>query len=756
MKVSRLLIISCFFLIGVDTYSQNTFFTSVHSSDEYYDFGFERDFSIQVLDEQGYSYPQPWIGGLNACQFSEIDLDLDGRLDLVVFDRHGNRILPFLNYGARGESDYTYAPEYIIRFPPVREWMNLIDFNYDGRNDLFTYTTGGIRIYENVSDTALTFRLKVPLLYSFYYNGYVNLFALTDDYPVFTDIDLDGDMDVLNFFTLGKYINYHKNLSMEKYGVCDSLDFRLTEQCWGYFEESELSNVLTLNISCGNRSDNRPLERHSGSTLLALDLDGDLDKDLLIGDVDYATIIGLLNGGTTDSAHMISQDTLFPSNSVPIHLMSMPVCNYLDVNNDGIRELVVSPFDPGLDRTDNYQSVWLYRNKGTNDAPVFELQQKDFIQEWMVDMGAGAYPVLFDVDQDGLQDLLVGNFGYLDSAYYSLGFLYLIYRSQVALFMNTGTAGKPLFTLYDRDFGGLSSLMITGAYPALYDLDNDGDADMLVGNSEGTLIFLENTAGPGQIPSFLPPVLNYQQIDAGHFSTPQLVDLDRDGDADLVIGNRNGTLSYYRNTGSADTPVFTLITEQLGGVDVTNINLSLDGYSTPCFFESDGEYRLFVGSEFGDIFYYKDIDGNLTGTFTLVDDHYLYIREGARTGMAIWNFNEDSYPDMIIGNYSGGITSFRGIIPPEVGVPEIPGQFPGIHIYPNPAHDVLYVELPATSYVSRINVQLVDILGRPVCPLQNVVSGTNEFRISGLPGGVYFMIIRDQFNTRWSYKILVY
>ena len=39
----------------------------------------------------------PWSGGLNACQFGRMDLDNDGKKDLLVFDRHGNRLSCFIN-----------------------------------------------------------------------------------------------------------------------------------------------------------------------------------------------------------------------------------------------------------------------------------------------------------------------------------------------------------------------------------------------------------------------------------------------------------------------------------------------------------------------------------------------------------------------------------------------------------------------------------------------------------------------------------
>ena len=84
----------------------------------------------------------PWAGGLNACQFGRMDLDNDGHKDLLVFDRHGNRLLTFLNRGARGEIHYEYAPEYAQRFPQLTDWALFADYDGDGREELCTLTYG--------------------------------------------------------------------------------------------------------------------------------------------------------------------------------------------------------------------------------------------------------------------------------------------------------------------------------------------------------------------------------------------------------------------------------------------------------------------------------------------------------------------------------------------------------------------------------------------------------------------------------------
>jgi hypothetical protein len=92
----------------------------------------------------------------------------------------------------------------------------------------------------------------------------------------------------------------------------------------------------------------------------------------------------------------------------------------------------------------------------------------------MLDFGAGAYPVFYDIDGDGLTDLLVGNYGYYDTSYLDE---YLILHTEqtgkIALLKNTGTLTQPAFTLTERDFAGVSALELKGVMPAFGDLDGD-------------------------------------------------------------------------------------------------------------------------------------------------------------------------------------------------------------------------------------------------------------------------------------------
>ena len=692
------------------------------NAQELHDFSFLRDTTISCQDIDGTFLSFGFAGGMNSCQYGAIDLDGDLVKDIIVFDRHGNRILPFIRKSA-GLHGYVYAPGYARYFPPLEHWMQLIDYNNDGKEDIFTYTTGGIKVYRNNGIGVPEFeQVSHPYLRSLQGPSFTNILVTYADYPAINDIDGDGDLDILTFWGLGSFLELHRNMSVEKYGNSDSLDFIRTETCWGMFAEGEDSDLITLDTCRNAKSeaanhffstrDGDP--KHTGSTIMAVDLDGDLDKDLVMGDVDYPALKALWNGGNNAQASINSVDQTFPEGMEPIDLVSFPAACLLDVNGDGMSDLLVSPFDPGLTRSESKQSSWLYLNSGTSSSPVFNLQAKDFLQGEMFDFGSGSYPVAADLDGDGLQDLLVGNYGYLDSSYYETGhILRCNYKSRLAYIHNTGTATEPSFKLITNDYANLSDYKIIAAYPAVADLDGDGDADMLVGNADGSFVFFENIAGSGIQPIYSNPVFNYQSLDVGDFSTPQLIDLDQDGLVDLLSGKRDGQLSYYRNTGSANDPVFTLVTEALGSVDVTDQALSYYGFSTPCFFKgNDLKWRLFVGSESSGIVYYKHISDNIGGTFTREEAPLQKIREGLRTSVAVINANADSYPDMVIGNYAGGLVFYCGIPPLPIGVKEtMPLSEFQVSVFPNPASDRIHINIDRSINSNKIRIEIFRIDG---------------------------------------------
>ena len=592
-----------------------------------------------------------------------------------------------------------------------------------------------------------------------------NIAVTPDDYPVFYDIDYDGDIDVLAFFGLGQYIEEYKNLSEETYGNSDTLLLKLTRHCWGDFSENAGSNQLTLNITCPFRCDSVKAikaTRHTGSTLLAGDFNGDHLTDLVVGDIDYYGLIKLTNGNTNDSVHMIAMDTLFPSNTNPVHFNSFPVPTYIDVNNDNLKDLLVSPFSSNMTLAESHKSIWYYKNTGDSVTPNFEFVKPDFLQDEMIDFGTGAYPVVYDFNGDGLPDIVVGNYGYVDSAYYDFGYLKSNFRSQIAVLQNTGTLTNPSFHIVTRDYANLSQLNLLGLYPTFGDIDHDGDIDMICGQSDGSLIYFENIAGAGNMPVYNTPVFNYQGINVGDFSAPQLFDLNKDGLLDLAVGKQNGYISYYQNTGTLSNPVFHKVTDSLGKVFTVDPSVSYTGFSTPCFFTDSNKTKLFVGSDNGRVFYYKNIDGNLSGKFTASDSVLiftdrdsttLFIKDGVRSGVAVYDFDNDGYKDVVVGNFSGGLTFYRGAAPHVFNSVADYDRISKMSftIYPNPANDKLFLDIDG-DHSTQLRFEIYDIVGNKISE-KNFAPGTNtEADVSALKNGFYICrLLGLDANQKWNF-----
>ena len=739
-------------------------FEKISFSQTIYDYGFKKTNNISVSDSSGKILRHAWVGGLNSCQFSEIDLNFDGINDLFVFDKTGNKSLTFVNNGISDSVDYTYNYYYQKYFPDFNGWAHLLDYNKDHKNDIFTYTNAGIKVYKNTSTTSLKFQLLYPILNSNMGSSISNIAVTPDDYPVFYDIDRDGDIDVATFFGLGSFVEMHNNLSQELYGNSDTLLLKLRYHCWGDFSENSINNQLTLNITCPWRCseiNSGKATRHTGSTLLAGDFNGDNLTDLVVGDIDYFNMVKLTNGNTNDSVHMIAMDTLFPTAAHPVKFNSFPVASYLDINNDNKKDLFVSPFTSNMTLSESYNSIWYYKNIGDTVTPNFDFVKPNFLQDDMIEFGTGAYPVIYDFNSDGLPDIMVGNYGYLDTSYYEFGYLKSNFRSQIAVLQNTGTATNPSFHIATRDYANLSQLHLMGLYPTFGDMDHDGDVDMICGQSNGSLIYFENLAGAGNIPIYNSPVFNYKGIDVGDYSAPQLFDLNGDNLLDLAIGKKNGYISYYQNIGTQTNPAFQKITDSLGKVFVVDPSVSYTGYSTPCFFKDAGNTKLFVGSDLGRIYYYKNIDGNLVGKFTATDSVLiftdadsttLFVKDGVQSGVAVYDFNNDGYKDMVCGNFSGGLTYYEGKFPHNYNSIEDYQQLAEItfEVYQNPACDKVTVDFEQ-NYSAKLQIDMYDIVGDHVLAKDVASVTSTTLDVSNLKNGFYICRLLALDNTnKWN------
>ena len=320
------------------------------------------------------------------------------------------------------------------------------------------------------------------------------------------------------------------------------------------------------------------------------------------------------------------------------------------------------------------------------------------------------------------------------------------------LYRNIGTADAPAYELADSDYLSFSQYgdQASAFIPTVGDLDADGDLDLIVGVnngfSDGALAYLENTAGAGNAATFATPIFDWQGIDVGQRAAPELVDLDRDGDLDLLIGERTGQVNYFPNQGTAADPEFLPLNDPvnnqfLGAIDVTAPG-STSGRSVPRALQFEDRTLLFVGNRAGVVRQYE-VDETLLagGAFEVLDETYGNIQVGEEAAPAFADIDDDGIFELLVGNIRGGFSGFRTQLTTNgepVGTTALP-PVDGLRVYPNPAAEALTVEWGDDATAQLI---LSDALGRTLQNLTDQRTGC-PLDVGALPPGLYTLRIRQ-------------
>lgn len=704
----------------------------------------------------------PWAGGLNATQYSTIRLNNDTRDDLVVFDRTTNKVSTFIavNNPTGTGIIWQYAPEYETAFPTtLYSWLLLVDYDGDGRKDLFTNGGSNVQVWRNESQNGqVVFKIVAnPLITVGLSEIPIQLYIASTDIPAITDYDDDGDVDIITFDADGNILAYQQNMSVERTGKAGGLDFKRTgDLCWGHFRK-EFCNDFTFGFQCdgsgrvgagtnpsqGN-SGARP--QHTGNTLTVVDTDGDGKKDLLFGFVSCENIARLRNGGpNNDKANFVSYDSLFPARN-PILFPAFPATFWEDVDGDGQKDLLASP-NVSINENQAFDfraSGWFYKNTGTTQKPDFQLVKKDFLQSDMLDLGDRASPALADLDGDGDQDLLIG---------YGVSGPSRNYRAGIWQFENMGTNQDPAFVLITTDYLDLSkSLTLSNIVPAFADADGNGSLDLvLTGTNENQIWVLYNAAAKGA-------AVRYTGTGATRWPTPDrmevgelptVTDVDLDGKPDLLIGKNTRNIHYFRNTGTAALPVFQLQNQTFGGLPV-----SLDYGNKPSSLvvvdvNGDQKNELIAADADGRVRVYHFPD-QPDQPLLLLDSLAALGLPGRGLVATAADLDGDQLPDLMLGSLAGGVRYLKNTSQKVVtGVEEEPVS---PWVFPNPTNRYLTIRPPHEGVI-----EVVSLSGQRMLPAQTVRAAAETILdLGGLPAGTYVVRLLADTLPVQAQKIVVW
>jgi RHS repeat-associated protein len=363
------------------------------------------------------------------------------------------------------------------------------------------------------------------------------------------------------------------------------------------------------------------------------------------------------SGGLVFNVQSFDSEQTVQAGGAGIDVGTYSVPALADWNSDGRTDLIV-----GEKTTAGHGKVRVYPNVGTAAAPAYA----SFVYARLVDNNhvtvpadgcLGAFPRVFDWDGDGRNDLVIGRADGKVQWFRNMT-NNVDPRFEVAGFVQVGAPGAKV----DLDVGDRATLEIV-------DWNNDGRYDLLAGALDGRVrLYLNEAAlGPADFRSEARILDDSAELDVptGR-SSVAAADLDGDGRKDLLVGNTEGQLLFYRNIGFDSDPAFDgwELTEAGG----TPVDLPEAPRSRPFLghFNADGTLDILVGSEDGLVRLYvgeaqEPIDGGL------------YIVAGATGGLFSYVLNVSSATPWIV--VDDGDANFSETPPASFKVSNLYGAF---------------------------------------------------------------------------------
>lgn len=599
---------------------------------------------FEVYKANGEAYGYPFLGGFNMPRPQLLDIDADGDTDLFV-QEHPNAIMFFERNDTQNPVLWTWRSDKFAGLD-VGEWYRFADMDGDGDYDLLAEQPfSHMRYYKNVG---------TPLQADFVQT--VDTLRDAEGEPVFsdrqnipnvTDIDCDGMPDLFIGRIDGTVMRYEA-VETEPAPVFQLVtenfeDIRIVAQFGqpGMLAPAALPNIPGANDDFMNEgpspgrdvfaedTQNRSDPLHGANTMTFADIDGDNDQDLFWGDFFEPGLLYIENTGACARPRLRTTPVPFPIDN-PLQSSGYNAPSFGDLDNDGDMDLLAGVLGGAFNPNRTAQSnLYMYEQL---PEERFALRTTRFMDQ--IDVGSESYPVLVDMDADGDEDLLVSN----------------------KISSEDGrTASLAYFENVDGAYHAGEAPDFFPAYhyaPAFADLDADGDHDLLLGTWNDGIAWYRNEGAPGT-PDFVLQQRAYIRLTRGSHTTPALVDIDDDGDLDLFVGETSGTINFYRNAGTASAPVFEFVSDKYAGVDVGR-------RSVPTFIDTDrdGDLDMIVGSEHEGLLLFRNRGDRTTPLFGESEPLPYDVPEVAVPSFG--DPDGDGALELVVGGYSGGLLYFDG------------------------------------------------------------------------------------------------
>jgi len=632
------------------------------------------------------------------------DIDNDGDLDIISAQLSAGGMGPadgiyfYENIGTSISPSFSSAQlnSFSLSGTEPKCSASLGDLDNDGDLDLLCgLESGGFLYYENIgtiSSPSFSSPISNPFNMSF-----VNFYTTS----ALVDLDNDGDLDVMAGTYNGSFF------FIENIGSASSPNY-----------DTPVVNPFGLSSLSAN------------TTLEFVDLDTDGDMDIMASDYGgypHGVWHYIENTGTASTPNFTSLVTNPFSITAITGYFAYPCFGDLDA--DGDMDLLGAEYGTG-----SPSGAFYYFENTTNISAQITFDNVQINPFGLSGFSDKSNSSLGDIDNDGDLDIIsaqlsAGGMGPADGIYF---------------YENIGTSISPSFSSAQ-----LNSFSLSGTEPkcsaSLGDLDNDGDLDLLCGLESGGFLYYENI-GTISSPSFSSPISNpFNMSFVNFYTTSALVDLDNDGDLDVMAGTYNGSFFFIENIGSASSPNYDTPVVNPFGLSSLSANTTLEFVDL----DTDGDMDI-MASDYGGyphgVWHYIENTGTAsTPNFTSLVTNPFSIT--AITGYFAYpcfgDLDADGDMDLLGAEYgtgspSGAFYYFENTtITNTLGIIET-SMIAKFVLYPNPATTFINI----SGLTKEEKYVIYNVLGEKV--IDGTISDNDKIDIQNMTNGLYFLKIENQ------------